>query len=181
MAERKLDIFEVLAQADLKSRSFYQSLSEEQQKDLQPYVVTRWLSGTSSARQVVFINELVNPFLFVNHIQKNHKHLLWQLMTIATSGKKQRYVWNKLLSRATSSKPTSAKLIASYYGYSMKEANEALLCLSGDDVLDLAVDVGLQPDDLAKIRKEYKGEKLKEDGIKPTRRSKKPTPDLLDF
>lgn len=187
MSERKLDIFRVLKHADTKDINFYSNLTDAEKKEFQPFLVSRWLSGTSSARQVFFINELINPFLFVNHIQRDHKSLLWMLMTLATSGKSQRYVWNKLPGKASASKPISTKLVAEKFGYSLKEAVEALECLTGNDVLDLAEEAGVQPEELAKIRKEYKDEQLRADGIGSTTKgrgktkSKEKTKDFFDF
>jgi hypothetical protein len=169
MTERKLDIFRVLKAADLKNELFYEKLTDEERKAFQPFLVTRWLSGTYSARQVYFLNEIVNQLVFS---LSNHKQLLWQLLTICTSGKSQRYVWNKLPGRASVSRPASTKLIADYYHYSLSKAGQAVECLSGNDVLDIAETMGLQTEDLAKIRKEYKDDKLKADTIGPSRKSK---------
>lgn len=165
MTKRKLDIFRVLKQADIKDTSFYTSLTQEEEKEFQPFLVTRWLSGTPSARQVFFINALVNPFVFVSHIQRNHKGLLWLLMTLVTSGKPQRYFWNKLPGKANTSKPVSTKLVAQAFCYSQNEAVDAIECLSGNDVLDLAEETGLQAEETAKIRKEYKDEEIRADGL----------------
>lgn len=162
MTERKLDIFRVLKQADLKNVEFFEKLTDEERKAFQPFLVTRWLSGTYSARQVFFLNELVNPLAFS---LMNHKQLLWQLMTVCTSGKPQRYIWNKLPSKTHVSRPISTKAIADYYGYSIRDAVEALVCLNGNDVLAIAEELGLQTEDTAKIRKEYKDEKLKKDPL----------------
>jgi len=169
MAERKLDIFRVLKQADLKNAEFYEKLTDEERKAFQPFLVTRWLSGTYSARQIYFLNEFVNPLAFS---LANHKQLLWQLMTICTSGKSQRYVWNKLPSRTSTARPVSAKLLADHYGYSLSKAVDALECLTGNDILDIAETMGLQAEDQSKIRKEYKDEQLRTDGIGPARKTK---------
>lgn len=170
MAERKLDIFRVLKEADLKHTDFYASLTEEERKNFLPFLVTRWLSGTPNRRQIIFLNELVNPFTFS---LVGHKELLWKLMTVCTSGKPQRYFWNKLPSKANSSKPISVQVVAEYFQLPTKDAQEAIACLSGNDVLDMAEELGRQPEEIAKLRKEYKGEELRSDGTKQTRKKKK--------
>lgn len=164
--ERKLDIFRVLKQADLKDIGFFEKLTDEEKKAFQPFLVVRWLSGTYSARQIYFLNELVNSLVFS---LPNHKQLLWQLITICTSGKTQRYVWNKLPSKTSAARPVSTQIVAKHFGYSTRHANEALECMSGNDVLDLAEHLGVQSDDLAKIRKEYKDEQLRGDVVGKTR------------
>ena len=166
MTDRKLDIFRVLKQADLKNVDFFEKLTDEEKKAFQPFLVARWLSGTYNARQVFFLNEFVNMLVFS---LANHKQLLWQLMTICTSGKPQRYVWNKLPSKTTTSRPVSAQVVAKHFGYSIQDAVEAMQCLTGNDVLDIADRLGIQSDDLAKIRKEYKDEALKADVVGKTR------------
>lgn len=169
MAEHKLDIFRVLKQADLKDADFYSKLTEEERKAFQPFLVARWLSGTYSSRQIYFLNELVNQLVFS---LAPHKQLLWQLLTLCTSGKAQRYVWNKLPSKASASRPVSTKAIAEHYNYSVSKATAALECLTGDDVLEIAEALGWQSEELAKIRKEYKDQKLKADTIGSSRKSK---------
>lgn len=182
MTERKLDIFRVLKQADLKNVDFYEKLTDEERKGFFPPVVLRWMSGTYSARQIVFLNELANPMVFSLY---KHPQLIWQLLTLCTSGKPQRYIWNKLPAKLNVSRPVSTKVVAQYYGYSLRDAAEALLCLTGNDVLDIADMLGLQAEEQAKIRKEYKDEKLKLDplGSKKKTKNKQTTPrdDFFSF
>ncbi|TFH09872.1 MAG: hypothetical protein E4H14_03645 [Candidatus Thorarchaeota archaeon] len=175
MTERKLDIFRVLKQADLKNADFFEKLTEEEQKAFQPFLIQRWMSGTYSPRQIVFLNELVNPFAFS---LANHKQLLWQLMTICTGGKPQRYVWNKLPGKLSTAKPVSVSVIQQYLQCSERHAHEALNCLTGNDILNIAEKLGMQTEELAKIRKEHKDEELKADTIGAKSKNKtKPAPE----
>ena len=150
----KLDIFSVLNQISMKKRNYYEGLSEEEQKAFMPLIVMRWLSGTRNARQVVFLNELVNPSVFSLH---KHKQFLYYLMTVCTTGNGQRYFWNKTLSKRSSKTPTSIKTICEFFGYNTREAADALSLLSNDDILSYAEDLGKQPDEIRKIKKELKG------------------------
>lgn len=152
----KLDIFRVMKAADGKNPQFYDKLTEDEVKQLQPFLVMRWMTGTSSARQVFFMNEFLNPYVFS---LTNHKRLLWQLLTVAADGKSRRYEWIKAPGKATSNKPVSISVIQQYHGYNTKHANEALLCLTADDVVEMAIDLGRQPDDIQKINKEWKPKK----------------------
>lgn len=153
----KLDIFRVLGAANKKTRDFPSTLDEAEVKALQPFLVMRWMTGTSDARQVYFTNEFVNPYAFS---LTNHKTLLWQLMTIANSGKNQKYSWIKAPARASSSKPVSVGVLQRRYKYNTTDANEALALLDVDDILEMAVDMGCQPDDISKITKEWKPKKV---------------------
>ena len=152
-ADRKLDIFRVLAAADVKDRSFYENLTEDEVKALAPFIVARWMSGTPSAGQVYFINELFNPFVFS---LGNHKQLLWYLLTVCSSGKKQRYSWNALPGKKSTSKPNAVRVVKEYFKYSTADAVNALVMLSGTDILDMAEELGWQPDEIAKLKKELK-------------------------
>lgn len=152
----KLDIFRVMKAADAKNPQFFDKLTEEEVKQLQPFLVMRWMTGTSSARQVYFMNEFVNPYAFS---LTNHKRLIWQLLTVAADGKSRRYEWIKAPGKATSNKPISVDVVRQYYGYNTKHANEALACLTVDDVIDMADELGRQHDEIQKITKEWKPKK----------------------
>lgn len=151
--KHKIDIFQVLANLSKKNTEYYDRLEEEQKKAVQPLIVMRWLSGTKSARQIYFLNELVNPFIFSLY---NHKGLLCRLMTICTSGKTQRYFWNKALSKRTSKSPEVVKVIKEYFGYNSVDAIEALPLLTNEQILKYADDLGRQKDEVSKIKRELK-------------------------
>lgn len=152
-AKHKLDIFRVLDNTSKKKRDFYADLTPEEQKAYVPLVTMRWLTGTKDARQIYFLNELVNPFVF-NFT--NHKQLLYHLMTLCTSGRSQRYYWNKALSKKTTKTPTVVGVIRDYFKYSTIQAIEALPLLDDEDILDYAEQLGRQKEDVAKIKKELK-------------------------
>ena len=130
--KHKLDIFKVLSQISTKDRNFYSSLEDDQKKALQPLVVMRWLSGTKNIQQIYFLNELVNPFVFSMH---NHKELLIDLMMCCTSGKSQRYYWNKAQSKKTSSTPHLVSVVKDFFGYNTRDAMEALPLLTDEDLI----------------------------------------------
>lgn len=149
----KLDIFKVLGRISSKDVEYYRGLTEEEQKALQPLVVMRWLTGTTSAQQIYFLNELVNPFVFN---MANHKELLVDLMTVCTSGRSQRYYWNKAQGKRTTKMPTTVGVIREFFSYSTSEAIDALPLLDDDQVLWYANELGRQPDDIKLIKKELK-------------------------
>lgn len=153
MTEQKLDIFRVLAAADGKKREFFDALTEDEVKGFQPLLAMRWMSGTSDPIQIVMLNEVVNPYVFALH---SHKQLLWQLLTVANSGKKQRYSWLKVASKFDPNKPLATKAVADYLRCSMSEAADALRLLSNEDVIELVEELGWQKDELAKVKKELK-------------------------
>jgi len=150
---RKLDIFRVLDNTSKKNVDFYADLTEEEQKGYVPLVTMRWLTGTKDARQIYFINELVNPFVFAF---TKHKELLYQLMTCCTTGKVQRYYWNKAQSKKSTSTPAIISVIKEFFNYSTIHAIESLPLLANEDILEYAEQLGRQKEDIAKIKKELK-------------------------
>lgn len=154
-AERKLDIFRVLEAASTKDVDFYVNLTEQEEKALAPFVVQRWMSGTSSASQVYFINELLNPFVFT---LANHKQLLWYLFTACGSGKKQKFSWSPLPGKKNTTKPLATQVVMEYYNYSTREAVDVLSMLTRSTLIGMAEDLGWQPDEISKLKKEVKGE-----------------------
>ena len=153
---QKLDIFRVMRAASSKKENFLDTLDEDEVKQLQPFLTMRWMTGTSSARQVYFMNEFVNPYAFS---LTNHKQLLWQLLVVAADGKQHRYEWIKAPGRATSGRPLSVDVIQRTYGYNTNHANQAMKCLTVDDVVDMAQELGIPNEDIQKITKEWKPKK----------------------
>jgi len=153
VSDKKLDIFEVLNNINVKKRNYYQSLTEEEQKSLSPYVIMRWLSGTNDARQVYFLNEIVNPYVFA---LPNHKELLLKLMMICTSGRKVRYTWIKQAKKKTSGQTKLITLVQEYFGYSQRESADALSLLSNEDLLSYAEQLGYQKPEITALKKELK-------------------------
>lgn len=149
----KLNIFDVLGKLSKKNSAFYDKLNEEEQKALQPLVVQRWLTGTDDARQIYFLNELVNPLVFP---LTNHKKLLVQLMSICTSGRFQKYQWKKAKPKSSSSKPQTVAVIRETFDYSSRHATDAIPLLTDEDILEYAEQLGRQPDIIRAIKKELK-------------------------
>lgn len=151
--KHKLDIFQVLGQISSKNADFYRNLTEEEQKAFQPLVVMRWLSGTRSAQQIYFLNELVNPFVFN---MAKHKELLVDLMTICSPGRSQRYFWNKANGKRTSSMPKTVEIVREFLNYSSSEVIEVLPLLDNETIIAYAEELGKQPDEIKLINKELK-------------------------
>jgi hypothetical protein len=151
--KRSLDLFSLLSRISTKKTDYYELLEDHEKKEFQPFVIMRWLTGTSDARQVFFMNELVNRFAFN---LASHKSLLYKLMCVATSGKGQRYKWMKPASRKGASLTVCLQVIKQYYGYNTRQASDALMLLSNDALLGYAEELGMQKDDLSKLKKELK-------------------------
>lgn len=149
---RKLNIFSVLSRISTKNTDFFDTLDEVELREFQPFVVMRWLTGTNDARQIYFINELVNPYAF----EIRDKRLMFYLMSVATSGQARRYNWIKPASRKGASMSTAIDVIKQFYDYTTKEASEVLSILTNDQIMEHAEDLGLQKEEISKLRKELK-------------------------
>ena len=150
MADGKLELADILNALDKKNVDFYKNLTTEQQKQIQPFVLMRFLTGTYNKGQIILVNELVNPYSFSLY---THKDLLWKLLTICTTGKSQRYAWNKTLSNK-SAKPVITQVVQEYFQYNRKDAEQVVSLLSPDDIIQMAEELGWQDDETNKIRKE---------------------------
>jgi hypothetical protein len=150
--KHKYDLFKVLGQVNIKKADYYDSLDEDLQKQIQPLLIQRWMSGTSSARQVFLLNEVANPYVFSLF---KHKTLLWQLLTISAPGKFAKYNWMSQKGTKDHNKPVATKIVMEYYGYSSKHAIDALKVLTYENVVELAHNLGHQSDTISKLKKEF--------------------------
>lgn len=149
----KLDLFNFLNNISQKNEKFYKTLSDEEIKEISPLIMMRWLSGTKDARQIFFLNELVNPFVF--NLSK-HKELLIDLMTLCTTGRSQRYQFNKIKNKRTTRMPKVTVTIKEYFGYNTADALNVIPILSNEDILSFAEDLGKQKPEITIIKRELK-------------------------
>ncbi len=150
MVERKLDLFKLLDRISVKDTDYFRTLSETEVKEFQPFVIMRWLSGTSSKRQLYFLNAIANPVIFT---LGQHKELLYYLLTVCTTGNSQRYHWIKApKSRGRGTLATT--VVAKYFNYGHRHAVDAAKLLTNDEIMAYAGELGWQKDEIAKLKKE---------------------------
>lgn len=154
--KHKLDVFRVLRNINQKNKNFFSELDEEETKGFHPLVVERWLTGTNDPNQIIFVNELVNRFVFS---LSDDKELLYKLMTICTSGGNPRYQWIRTKSRYQSNLSATVSVISEYFDYSDDETIRCLEIMSDEDILGIAEDIGTEKDIVSKIKKELKARK----------------------
>lgn len=151
--ERKLDIFQLLEQIDRKERRLWEVLSDEQRKEFSPLMTLRWMCGTTDARQLKWLNKLVNPYVFELGDQK--EALLGQMIACG-SGSKKRYTWPPYKQGSSRKNPLTIQLIRDHYRMSPSEAEDALRLFSTEELFELADEQGWQKDEIAALKKELK-------------------------
>lgn len=151
--ERKLDLFALLNRINKKQAGIVPTLSEDEVKEVQPLLIERWLSGTDDARQVYFLNEVVNPYVFSLN---KHKDLLIDLCTICTDGGSQRYSWIKAPGKLKSSSSMAVDVLREYMEYSEARVREVFSMVPNEDIISYAEQLGRSAEDMTKLKKELK-------------------------
>jgi|SRR5579859_886848 len=148
----KLDIFELLGKLNSPhSGDIYSKLTEEEKKGFAPLVVMRWLSGTSDKRQIMMLNEFVNPYIFA---LGKHPHLLMQLLQVASSKTGGRNNWLGIKSKKKNVE--ALKVVGEYFEMSEREARTLNPFPSDQEIFEMAEELGWQKDELTKLKKELK-------------------------
>jgi len=91
--EYKNDLFGVVIPAlDRRNKKFYGKLTEEQQKEISIWTLTRWMSYTSrdTAMQICNVNHVAN---IDSKFLTKHKELQWMLLSMTGSGKPVKHEW----------------------------------------------------------------------------------------
>ena len=153
----KLDIFEVLQKINNHDVNFFDNLTDEQNKQIHPFVVQRWLSGTDNPLQISLINDHSNAQVF--NTSHTNRLLAWYVLIACTIRGKQRYKWIKPPSKTTTGKSASIKVLKQAYNYSDTQGASAIQLLSVDDLCEIAEDLGWQQSEIQSIRKEHKSSK----------------------
>jgi hypothetical protein len=147
MDKSAFDLFSGLSSLSGGNKSWYNDLTPEGQKAASPFVMARWMTGTSDAAQIVRINTFVNPYLFSGTADKN---MLFGLLAVSATGKSKRYNWIKAPGSKT--KSLSSTVISEFYNCSIREAK--MYSVQNDDVIEMAEELGWDVEDIKKLKKE---------------------------
>jgi len=144
------DLFEGLEKISAGDQQWYDRLSPEDKKAASPFVIARWMTGTSDQAQLIRLNTFVNPYVFS---LGQDKALLFKLLSAAATGKTRRYQWIKA---PTMKKATKLRLevIKEYYEVSSREAALYTANISADTILEMAEELGWDKEELAKLKRE---------------------------
>lgn len=117
-----LKLFDVLAALDRKDYSWYDKLSEEQQRKFVPKIMTDWMSAVKSnpdmqMEYLLGTDQVANRYLF-NEVIAKHPKLQWLMLCAASPGRgKQFHQWIPKIGLGVSKlkEKASPKDINAYY------------------------------------------------------------------
>jgi hypothetical protein len=156
----KLDLMGTLEAADRGLKDYYSNLTEEERKGFAPKVVMRWLSVLSDKSRereyaILAVNELINLRLY--ELSK-HPELVWLLMTVAGTGKKQYHQWIPT-KKADSKTPLFDKLINAQWPLINEEERDLLKSLrTQEEWMKFAKGSALSDKELKDLKDELKKE-----------------------
>lgn len=141
------DLFDQIKQIEKQEIDFYDKLNEEEKKTVSHFMLMKWLSYCSDAKQILHMNSLVNSKVFSLY---NHKGILSKLLVSACSGK-HHYQWLKRDSKKSS---LVLKMIGDAHNCSQRSAEEILETYSKEELLELCGEMHYDKADSDKIKKE---------------------------
>ena len=147
-AEKKLDIFWLLGQIDRKNYNLWNELTDEQRKEVAPYVLTMWLNGTDEFEQLFKLGTIAAPCVFDFG---SRPELMLKVLTACTSGGPKRYEW--CAPKNTKKKKLAVELIAKQYHMPLRHAEEMLPMFTNEELEELAKEQGWQPDEIKDLKK----------------------------
>jgi hypothetical protein len=150
---RALDLFGLLGKIDRKNYDLWDNLSEAERKEFSPFMTAKWMSGTTSDVQVIFLNTLVNHLLFSIG---DHKELMLKVLTACSDGRQKRYTWKAAKSKGVTKKKKSVALLVEYYNYPTRRALEVVDLHSQQDLVSMAEELGYDDAEIKEIKKESK-------------------------
>jgi hypothetical protein len=166
-ARDALDLFGFLGQLNSGNTNAYAELTDEAKKVAHPLVIMRWLAGTTDPQQILRLNMFVNPYVFS---LGDEKELLFQLSAAACTGY-QRSTWLKGPGQDKRSK-LLLETVAQAYECTNRDAGHLLELMSEADVLLCAEQLGLEKEQVTKLKADFNKGK---DEARGTKTSGKPS------
>jgi hypothetical protein len=144
------DLFDGLEKISGRDMTWYDRLSPEDKKAASPFVIARWMTGTSDHAQLIRLNTFVNPYGFS---LGQEKALLFKLLAAAATGKSRRYQWLKAPGAKSATK-LRLEAIKQYYDVSTREATLYAINIDGETIMQMAEELGWEKEELTKLKKE---------------------------
>ena len=149
----KFDIFKILDKITHDDREWIDTLSEDELKEIHPYVLQMWLKGANNSidDRIQLMNVVSNPYIFS---LGNHKKLLYKLLCVSNGfGIDTRCNFRR---KNAVNKPTKIiKLVSDAYNISPSKAENAMTLLVWVQIESIAEFQGYQSDEIKGLKKEY--------------------------
>lgn len=151
----KLSLAEELKALDHKDTSWYQSLTDEERKEVSLWVLMRYMSSCDSrnmdmvAHHLILVNEFAN--VHYNLLSK-HPELQYRLLQVASTGKSQHHKWIKPPARAKKNK-LAEWLSEIYPGMNDDEIDTMIMVNDTDAIKELARSYGMQDKEIQALVK----------------------------
>lgn len=135
------NIFSIITHLDKKNYNFFNSLTEVQYKELQPYILLRWMSALNGGNGEPYINRAnkINELVFK---LSNHKNLALNLLCSCGGGNWAKHAWIALPKGIKVNK--DIEVVKKFYGYNDDEWEIKSQTLTKEDVNDVLKYLGLK-------------------------------------
>lgn len=147
----KIPLNDVLNAIDKRDFNWYSRLPDEQKKKWSSWLFIRYTSsvkGSGSSDALLNTNEFVNKYY--TDLYK-HEELMWKLMCLTGSGKKQFHEWIKPPT-STKKKDKVSEFVSETFPHMKSDEIELYRKLnSDDDIKRMAIDMGMLDKDVDEI------------------------------
>ncbi len=160
MADRKLDIFDLLRATDKNQSDWLSKQPEDARKEFAPLVVLRWAATVEGPQEAAYmlwmVNERVNLHLF--DLSK-HPDLVFRLLASCGLGSAQKHQWIAPHKRKGGANKAFDFLATLHPEANDREVDMLLSKYTKETFTQLVKDCGVQPDAAKELVKAY--DKLK--------------------
>lgn len=137
-------IFDVLNCIDTRKIERFEDI----EADYNPYMTMRWMAACKDANRITRVNGLLNVVTFNLHADKK---LLYYLSCALSDGNTKRYQWiNKYKEDKTKN-----EIISMYFDITPREARTVHHLYNGEDLLEMAEELGYNEKELKKLQKSF--------------------------
>ena len=137
------DIFKILNHIESGRKDTYSSV----EKEYNPYMTLKWLSGVKNPKSIVLLNDSLNLVTF--QLSREKKLLYYLSVATSCNNAGTRYTW---INRKKKTSSILLEVVTQYYGITDKEAEMSLCNLSKDEIIAMATELGYTEKQIKKIK-----------------------------
>jgi hypothetical protein len=129
--------------------TLYQSSDDLTKKQISPFMLNKWMGGSSHPLEVLLVNETVNKYLFELY---KHPDLLYKLCCTAVAEDYSKFSFIKTKSIKNSS--IAVEVISEYFQCNTNSASLFLKSTSIESLIEMANSLGYDAESIKKLKKE---------------------------